>query len=532
MTDPLRERVLPLLDGVRMSGGSFMARCPAHEDGRASLSVSAGKDQPVVFHCHAGCDPETIVGKLGLTWAELSTPRDERDQQRRDEWTPAGPATAVYDYTDENGALLFQVLRTADKQFRQRVPDKTAKSGWTWKLGDVRRVLYRLPAVMQAIEAGADIWVCEGEKDVHSLLMKGVAATCNSGGAGKWRPEYDAWMCDANVTIVADRDAPGQSHARAVAAALTNVATSVRIVESAEGKDITDHLAAGHELDEVTVIWSDQPDARVDLAPDLWEFLATEDEPYDWIVPDVLERMDRLMLTGFEGLGKSMFCRQLAVMIAAGIHPFTYAPISPARVLLIDCENSARQSRRKFRPLAAASIRAQRRVPDGALRIIHRSEGLDLTTDEDAAWLMERVTAHQPDVLFIGPFYRLHAQNMNDELPARKTVAVLDAARVKANCALVIEAHAGHGEQGRNRSVRPTGSSLLLRWPEFGFGLAPAEGVAMGPGHTCREVEVKAWRGPRDERKWPTQLVWGDENGWPWESGMSLAELQAIGAHR
>jgi hypothetical protein len=887
MTDPLRERVLPLLDGVRMSGGSFMARCPAHEDNRASLSVTAGKDQPVVFHCHAGCDPETIIGKLGLTWADLSTPRDERPGKPRDEWTPAGPATAVYDYTDENGTLLFQVLRTADKQFRQRVPDKAAKSGWTWKLGDVRRVLYRLPAVMQAIEAGQDVWVCEGEKDVHSLLMKGVAATCNPGGAGKWRPEYDAWLCDANVTIVADRDTPGQAHARAVAAALEGVANSVRIVEAAEGKDITDHLATGHGVEEVTVIWTDQPNARVDLAPDLWEFIATADDPYDWIVPGLLERMDRLMLTGFEGLGKalaldtpvptpkgwttmgdlsvgaeifgpdgrparviavtepmtdrpcyrvkfsdgssivadanhqwltetlpareaaarvarrpvglrlrgtdqrdkrvhfplavtteqiaatlhardghalnhsvvtcapleypnqelpvhpyvlgawlgdgaargalltsadleivqrirdlgepvhpaagsyawrmsdgtrnsrtgrslqarlrhlgllenkhvptaylhasveqrlellrglmdtdgtvgvqaggaavcefsvcserlatdvlellhglgikvrmrsgpaklegrvvgtrwrlafqtdlsvfhlprklqrlaplrtrraklryvaavepvpsvpvrciqvdradgmfvagrecipthnSMLVRQLAVMIAAGIHPFTYVSIPPARVLLIDCENSERQSKRKFRPLAAASITAHHRVPDGGLRIIHRSEGVDLTTDADAAWLLERVTAHQPDILFIGPFYRLHAQNMNDEMPARQTVAVLDEARVKARCALVIEAHAGHGEQGRGRSVRPTGSSLLLRWPEFGFGLVPDEDAR--PGHATKDVAVRSWRGPRDERDWPTHLTWGEQ--WPWEVRISDAELRAI----
>jgi hypothetical protein len=527
MTDPLRERVLPLLENVRASNGSFMARCPAHEDNRASLSVGVGKDQPVVFHCHAGCDSEDVLAKLGLTWTELSAPRDERP---REEWTPAGPATAVYDYTDEHGTLLFQVLRTADKQFRQRVPDRTAKSGWTWRLGETRRVLYRLPAVVQAAAEGREVWICEGEKDVHTLVAYNVAATCNPGGAGKWRPEYGAFLLDAAVTIVADRDPPGQAHARAVAAALDGLAASVRVVEAAEGKDVTDHLAAGRSLDELAVVWSDGSSDKPDLAPDLWEFITTEDEPYDWIVPGVLERGDRLMLTGFEGLGKSMLIRQLAVMIAAGIHPFTYQAIRPARVLLIDCDNSERQSRRKFRPLAAASNTAGHRVPDGGLRIIHRSEGIDLTTDADAAWLLERVTAHQPDVLFIGPFYRLHCANLNEELPARKTVAALDAARVRADCALVVEAHAGHGEQGRSRSVRPAGSSLLLRWPEFGFGLAPADEPL--PGQACREVVVKPWRGPRDERKWPTQLVWGQDGGWPWEVGITVAELQALGGRR
>jgi hypothetical protein len=76
-------------------------------------------------------------------------------------------------------------------------------------------------------------------------------------------------------------------------------------------------------------------------------------------------------------------------------------------------------------------------------------------------------------VLFIGPFYRLHNANLNEELPARRTVAVLDKARNSVGCALVIEAHAGHGNQISERDVRPVGSSLLLRWPEFGYGLAP-----------------------------------------------------------
>jgi hypothetical protein len=180
---------------------------------------------------------------------------------------------------------------------------------------------------------------------------------------------------------------------------------------------------------------------------------------------------------------------------------------------MIDCENSERLARRKFRPLAEQSIKAMRRVPDGALRLIHRPEGLDLLRDDDAAWLVERVTAHKPDLLIIGPFYRLHAANINEEIAARRTVAVLDAARTKVDCALVVEAHAGHGEQGKNRSVRPVGSSLLLRWPEFGYGIAP---VSQDVDGRCRRVEVKQWRGDRDEREWPSEMYWG--KGWPWQS--------------
>lgn len=520
--DALRELILPRLDGIRRSGSGYTAKCPAHDDGRASLSVGPGKEHPVVVHCHAGCDRDAILDAIGLKWAELCKPRDE---EPLDEWTPRGPAIAVYDYVDEDGTLLFQVCRTAQKEFPQRRPDRSKKTGWAWSLGDVRRVPYRLLRLREAMDEGQRVFVVEGEKDVHTLERQGQIATCCPGGAGKWRDEFGAHFIELDVTIVADRDAPGEKHARTVAASLSGIAKSVRIVEAAAGKDATDHFDAGLTLDQFVETWTDQAHAEVHLAPDLWEFIAIDDEDRDWVVPGLLERGDRLVWTGFEGLGKSMFIRQLAVAVAAGLDPFVFAEFDPQRVLLIDCENSERQSRRKFRPLAAASVMARRRVPDGGLRLIHRPAGIDLTRSDDRAWLLERVTAHKPDLLMIGPFYRLHAANINEEQAARTTVAALDDARVAVDCALVVEAHAGHKEQGASkRSVRPLGSSLLLRWPEFGYGITP-DGEPDRDGKQ-RRVLVKPWRGDRDERQWPQQLAWG--NPWPWVMVEERPTLQAV----
>ncbi|SET51154.1 ATP-binding protein [Nonomuraea wenchangensis] len=515
--DILNDLVLPRLEGVRAQPGGYMALCPAHPDNKQSLSVTRGKEQPVVFHCHAMCETEDILAALGLSWPDLCKPREQRDQHA--EWTPRGPAVAVYDYVDEDGKLLFQVMRTADKQFPCRVPDPSRPKGWSWRLGDTRRPLYRLPKVIEGIRDGHVIFITEGEKDVHTLEKQGLVATCNPGGAGKWRPEYTEVFREADVTIICDRDDAGEAHARQVRDALLGVASSIRLVEPAVGKDATDHFAAGKKLPDLVPIWTSEEESKPDLAPDLWEFISVDDTDYDWVVPNLLERGDRLVWTGFEGLGKSMAIRQMAVMVAAGLHPFKWTDIPPMRVLLIDCENSEQQSRRKFRPLAACSIKFGHRVPDGALRLIHRPAGIDVLRADDAAWLLERVTAHKPDLLFIGPFYRLHAGNINDEDAARKTVAVLDQARVLGDCAMVIEAHAGHGgqgEQGKNRSVRPVGSSLLLRWPEFGFGIAPDD-PDMRDGERCRTVAVKAWRGARDDRDWPTRLTYGGEGSWPWQ---------------
>jgi AAA domain len=505
-TDAL-DLVLGKLDGVRRQGGYWMARCPvpAHDDHRASLSVSKGTSQPVIFFCHAGCLRDDILDALGLTLAEIAAPRPKEDA----EWTPRGPAVAVYDYRDEKGVLLFQVCRTAGKDFPQRVPDPLAPSGWRWRLGDTRRVLYRLPQLLEAIEAGRDVWICEGEKDADALAARGRAATCNPGGAGKWLPEYAETFRDVPVTIIADRDQPGRAHARAVAAALSGVAAAVDICEPKAGKDISDHLAAGLGLDDLLVTRPSDP-AEAELVRPLTVFLAGKEEPQVWVIPDVLERADRLILTGYEGLGKSTLARQLAVGAAAGMHPFTGRIIDRARVLYVDCENAERKSRRRFRPLVATMEHMQRPVPREGFLICHMPTGIDLTKDEWRSFLLEQVTAHRPDLLVCGPLYKLHAVDANEETSARAITAVLDEAVAIADCALITEAHCIKGGGGARRPLEPAGSRLFLSWPDLGYGIRPANG-------SRRRVAVRSWRGDREERHWPTELIWGRQwSDWPW----------------
>lgn len=245
--DAILDLVLGKLDGVRSRSGYWMAQCPAHEDREASLSVKRGTEQPVLLHCFAECHRDDILAAIGLTLADVSK---SREQDSSGEWTPFGDAIAVYDYTDEQGARLFQVCRTAGKQFPQRHPDPAARSGWAWNLKGVRRVPYRLPGLIKAVADGRTVYIAEGEKDVHALEYAGAVATTNPGGAGKWRSEYDSWFTGADVVIIADADKPGRKHAVDVERHLRPVAETVRVVRAAGGKDAADHLAAGHSLSE------------------------------------------------------------------------------------------------------------------------------------------------------------------------------------------------------------------------------------------------------------------------------------------
>lgn len=161
---------------------------------------------------------------------------------------------AAYTYCDEEGAELFQVVRRPDKRFMQR--RRNGHGEWTWGLEDTRRVIYELPRVCEALERGATIYVCEGEKDVVAMCdAYGVPATTNPMGAGKWLDSYSESLTGARrVVIVADRDEPGEAHAFTVRESLIRVAgiasCDIEIVQAVEGKDAADHIVAGHTLDD------------------------------------------------------------------------------------------------------------------------------------------------------------------------------------------------------------------------------------------------------------------------------------------
>lgn len=224
-----------------------------------------------------------------------------------------------------------------------------------------------------------------------------------------------------------------------------------------------------------------------------------------------VDREDGLFLAGRALITthNSVLQRQLAVCAAAGVHPFNHSRVPAVRVLYVDCENGPTKLRRALRGLVD---QARRFGDDPSMNMWIEAipQGLDLTKAEDEMWLTRTVAALQPDLLLTGPIYRLHAANPNDEEPARKVTQVLDRCRSAANCAIVTEAHAGHGYGGVERPIRPTGSSLWLRWPEFGYGLRAT--ADFDPSR--RVVDFMPWRGDREERDWPKRIKAGGL--WPW----------------
>ena len=87
-----------------------------------------------------------------------------------------------------------------------------------------------------------------------ALRKAGLQATCNPGGAGKWRAEFAPYFTGATVVILPDNDSVGQDHGQQIAASLHGTAKSIKVlvlpILPAKG-DVIDWFAAGHDAKEL-----------------------------------------------------------------------------------------------------------------------------------------------------------------------------------------------------------------------------------------------------------------------------------------
>lgn len=236
------------------------------------------------------------------------------------------------------------------------------------------------------------------------------------------------------------------------------------------------------------------------------EFMA-QNVSYDWLVPGLIERGDRILVTGAEGGGKSMLLRQWALTMALGLDPVNLSNLeAPLRVLYVDCENSVAQTQRV---LGKMLTRAGYPAP-ATLFLEIRPQGLDLLSAADQRWLTSKISAVTPDLVIGGPLYKLFVAGPEDESSARHVAAYFDRLRRRFGVALMLEAHSPHGFAGDRAGLRPFGSSLWMRWPEFGFGLASKS------KKDASKVEVVHWRGMRDaQRHFPPGMEWSPTS-FPW----------------
>ncbi len=295
-------------------------RCPFpdHEDKNPSFSVykSDGALKFKCFGCNRQGDAIELIKQIeGVDFKEaIEKAKSILGLQDR----PTPEVIATYDYTDEDGNLLYQEVRFRPKDFRLRRPD--GKGGWIYNLKDTKLVPYRLPEILKV----DTVFITEGPKDADTLKDLGLSATTNAMGAGKWREHYNQYFKNKAVIILPDNDETGKKHAFQVAKSLYEVAKSIKIInlpDLPEKGDITDWISQGHSKDELLKLVDETPEWEPEETRKTAIFIRldkVEPKPIEWLWPNYIPLGKIVLIDGNPDVGKSTIAFDLAARITTG----------------------------------------------------------------------------------------------------------------------------------------------------------------------------------------------------------------------
>lgn len=335
------------LDGVSWDADhkSFMARCPVHDDRKASLSVSVGDRGGIVFNCFAGCKTEDVLREIGLTFKDV-TPGKEESAPRQFNFDYNG---IVARYVYQNGT---RKLRDGNKQFVWEHLDESGQ--WRSKRGNAPHVLY-MPK-----QGGDKVYIVEGEKDAENVAKMGLCAASSEHGANmeklKWYDTYTAALIGKDVVCIPDNDDVGRKHMADIAATIHGKAKSVKVLDLRTafpnlpakndisdiienmGRDKTLSLLA--EMEEQTAAWEPEKKDIFDefgfyTIPELTE---EERKPPDFLIDGLLP-VGMTFLSGAPKTRKSFLAFQIAVAVATGA-PFFKRKTMQCDVVYFDLEGS------------------------------------------------------------------------------------------------------------------------------------------------------------------------------------------------
>lgn len=229
--------------------------------------------------------------------------------------------------------------------------------------------------------------------------------------------------------------------------------------------------------------------------------------PESWIIPGLIARQERVIITGGGGVGKSFLLRQIALSIASGIHPFNNERFTPKRVLILDLENPPGYVGESCDTIA---MRLPEANPDNAW-VVAQPQIIDMLTREGKHKIHGLCSTYRPDVIIGGPMYRLYRDSSSGRADiggrdqALRLAEALDDLIKRWDVALVIEGHPPKG----GTSASPFGSGVWEWWPDVGFGL-----IKMGENKTVdpdarpliQDIELRRFRDDRIQRSWPRRL--------------------------
>jgi len=273
-------------DKVERTAKGYKTCCPVHDDRSPSMTITDAKNGDVAVHCFAGCEWRAIRDELkargliedrrqgrqrdtvareaagdrgdpppsrssgaqqGIGAGDAATaeakPRNADGNEAPPPWQR--PIAARYDYRDPEGNILYRKVRFGDGLSPKARLCAWDGKRWRWSTLRRRRVLYRLPDLVNPENTERAVVFCEGERDADNLAAIGAVATTQRDGASANPADNELTPLEGRtVVVIGDKDAPGRQFADNVARTLLPIARSVRVVDLPveEGEDVTDWI--------------------------------------------------------------------------------------------------------------------------------------------------------------------------------------------------------------------------------------------------------------------------------------------------
>ena len=162
------------------TNGWWSAKCPAHEDGKASLGLHDTDDGGVAWKCMAGCDSKAVGDALKAEG--LLPERPKRERKAKAKPARSSPPTTTRTRT---ARCCSRWCATSRRTSGSGGPTRTARRAGSGASATSRRPLYRLPELLAA-DPAEPVFLVEGEKDVDRLRSLGLTATTTAQGADNW----------------------------------------------------------------------------------------------------------------------------------------------------------------------------------------------------------------------------------------------------------------------------------------------------------------------------------------------------------
>jgi putative DNA primase/helicase len=471
---------------AKRSGKGWIAKCPAHDDRKASLSIGEGSDGRALIRCHAGCDNTAVLTSLGMKPRDLFRVTSHRQSDN------GATSIAAFDWSKCVAAFTDKhIERFAEwrgysiefcswlKQSRLvGLHDNCIAFPVHDRAGNVVAVHYRLkdgswryypqgakvrPLVIGELIAGEPVHVFESQWDAFAFMDKsgergGIIITR---GASNGTLVADVIPQDAKVDLWPQNDAPGEKWSKDICASVKVAVKRVKI--PAAYKDLNDWTRAGATTDELFAAmvnaevirqaektWLDALNESVVTSSELHELQLT---PRKKLLGDWFCEGDLGFIFAFRGVGKTWLALAIAQALSGGGKLGEWQAHDSVKVLYVDGEMPPDLIRDRGEGLNGSNT-GKLEFLNHEILFERTGKVLNITKPEVQQAIMQRCVNTGSKVLILDNLSTLASGMRENEADSWELVNnwLLDLRRRKI--AVIIIHHAGRSGEMRGTSKR------------------------------------------------------------------------------